>query len=93
MEVHDDSDHVVAISYKLQGTYLPPPHCGREVEITNVGGGNNNNDVGKKIRARVVDTCTVCDTADMEMSVGTFQALKGGELDPNGNFTIDWQFV
>jgi hypothetical protein len=93
MEVHDDTEHVVALSYKLQGNYLPPPHCGHEIEIVNVGGGDNNGDVGRRIRAKVVDTCTYCDTEDLELSVGAFQALKGGQLSPSSNFTVDWKFV
>jgi len=92
-EVHEDSDHVVAISYQLQGAAYPPPHCGRQIEITNVGGGKDNNDVGKKITATVVDTCTVCELAGLELSVGAFQELKGGDLDPLGNFTVDWRFI
>jgi len=92
-EVHKDTDHVVAISYRLQGAAYPPPHCGRQIEITNVGGGKDNNDVGKKITATVVDTCTVCEQAGLELSVGAFKELKSGELDPLGNFTVDWRFI
>lgn len=94
-QVHEDTDIVVAISYQLQGSAYPPPNCGRqvEIEITEIGEGGGDFEKGKRILATVVDTCMNCGLADMELSVGAYQALTGGNLDPNGSFFIDWRFV
>jgi hypothetical protein len=44
-----------------QKNQSPGPFCGRKIEITNTGGGQNNNGVGTVIEATVADTCPGCD--------------------------------
>ncbi|PIA89365.1 hypothetical protein CB0940_07412 [Cercospora beticola] len=87
-EYHKDSDYIVAISDKSPFTYNA--HCGQTVTIKNTGGGDNNYGVGKTISAKVVDTCPTCNKDHLDLSTGAFKALTGGQLDPPGQFNIQW---
>ncbi|KAL8899532.1 MAG: hypothetical protein Q9207_006158 [Kuettlingeria erythrocarpa] len=91
-QVHADSDNIIALSPSWQGSGYPPKYCGRKIEITNDGGGDNNNDQGKVVVATVADTCPGCDSNHLDLSHGAFQALTGGALDPPGQFEIEWHF-
>ncbi len=105
-----DTDYVIALSPYWQGSSYPPPYCGRKISITNTGGGQSNNGVGKVVIATVEDTCLGCNENHLgkeeeilagqsqnnhghmtiDLSHGAFQALTGGNLDPPGQFNIDW---
>ncbi|KAL8758365.1 MAG: hypothetical protein Q9199_001540 [Rusavskia elegans] len=61
-QVHAESDRIVALSPSWQGSGYPPTYCGRKIEITNNGGGQNNNGQGKVVVATVADTCPGCDS-------------------------------
>ncbi|KAI4221686.1 MAG: hypothetical protein L6R36_006711, partial [Xanthoria steineri] len=87
-QVHKESDRIIALSPSWQGSGYPPKYCGRKIEITNTGGGQNNNGQGKVIQATVADTCPGCDSNHLDLSHGAFQALTGGALDPPGVFNI-----
>lgn len=89
---HADSDKIIALSPSWQGSGYPPAYCGRKIQITNDGGGQNNNGKGKVIEATVADTCPGCASDDLDLSHGAFQALTGGNLDPPGQFNIEWHF-
>ncbi|MCJ1462894.1 hypothetical protein MMC07_001498 [Pseudocyphellaria aurata] len=91
--VHKDSDYIAALSTYWQGTSYPPAYCGRQIRITNTGGGQSNNGVGKQITVTVADTCPGCTENHLDLSHGAFQALTGGNLDPPGTFNIDWNFL
>ncbi|MCJ1271477.1 hypothetical protein MMC22_011378, partial [Lobaria immixta] len=91
--VHQESDYIAAISTSWQGTGYPPKYCDRKISITNQGGGQNNNGVGKTITVTVADTCPGCDSNHLDLSHGAFQALTGGNLDPPGQFNIKWNFL
>ncbi len=58
--------------------------------IKNVGGGVDNNGVGKTITATVADTCEGCDEPHIDLSTAAFQALTGGALDPPGTINVQW---
>lgn len=60
-----DYDMVVAIS--SQSPFAPNAHCGQTVTISNTGGGQQNNGVGKKIVAWIVDTCVDCVNSHLGM--------------------------
>ena len=61
LEISQDSDYIIAVSEYWQGTASPGPFCGRKIQITNTGGGQNNNGKGKVVTATVEDTCPGCD--------------------------------
>ncbi|KAL8847780.1 MAG: hypothetical protein Q9221_007179 [Calogaya cf. arnoldii] len=61
-QVHAESDRIIALSPSWQGTGYPPKYCGRKIEITNNGGGQNNNGQGRVVVATVADTCPGCDS-------------------------------
>lgn len=61
-QVHKESDRIIALSPSWQGSGYPPAYCGRKIQITNTGGGQNNNGQGKVIEATVADTCPGCDS-------------------------------
>ncbi|KAE9373228.1 hypothetical protein N431DRAFT_482319 [Stipitochalara longipes BDJ] len=69
--------------------------CGQTVHITNIGGGINNQGIGKSITATVADRCPPdeCRAEHLDLSVGAFQALTGGPLDPPGTIGIEWAVV
>ncbi|KAL8948447.1 MAG: hypothetical protein Q9222_005367 [Ikaeria aurantiellina] len=90
--VYSDSDKIIALSPSWQGSGYPPAYCGRKIQITNDGGGQNNNGKGKVVIATVADTCPGCGADDLDLSHGAFQALTGGALDPPGTFSIEWHF-
>lgn len=46
--------------------------------------------VGNEITATVADTCPGCDENHLDLSTGAFEALTGGQLDPPGQFSIEW---
>lgn len=48
--------------------------------------------VGNTITATVADTCPDCDDSHLDLSTGAFMALTGGQLDPPGEFNIQWNF-
>ena len=52
---------VIALSTYWQGNASPGPYCGRNIQITNTGGGSDNNGQGTVITATVKDTCPSCD--------------------------------
>ncbi|PMD49908.1 uncharacterized protein K444DRAFT_670704 [Hyaloscypha bicolor E] len=87
--VNPDSAYLIAAS----------PHagltCGHTVQITNVGGGINNLGVGNSITATVVDRCPPeeCHPNHLDLSVGAFQTLTNGQLDPPGSVEIEWQVL
>ncbi|KAL8815134.1 MAG: hypothetical protein Q9223_005702 [Gallowayella weberi] len=91
-QVHAESDRIIALPASWQGSGYPPAYCGRKIQITNNGGGQNNNGKGKVVVATVADTCPGCARDDLDLSHGTFQALTGGALDPPGRFNIIWHF-
>ncbi|KAL8668803.1 MAG: hypothetical protein Q9168_006584 [Polycauliona sp. 1 TL-2023] len=61
-QVHGESDKIIALSPSWQGSGYPPMYCGRKIQITNDGGGQNNNGQGKVVVATVADTCPGCDS-------------------------------
>lgn len=61
-QVHAESDRVIALSPSWQGSGYPPKYCGRKIQITNNGGGQNNNGKGKVVEATVADTCPGCNS-------------------------------
>ncbi|KAL8708812.1 MAG: hypothetical protein Q9220_006373 [cf. Caloplaca sp. 1 TL-2023] len=63
--VHADSDKIIALSPSWQGSGYPPAYCGRKIQITNDGGGQNNNGKGKVVVATVADTCPGCSADDL----------------------------
>jgi expansin (peptidoglycan-binding protein) len=69
---------------------LPIAHCGQTVTITNMGGGDNNYGKGNTITATVADTCPECEPDHLDLSTGAFKKLTGGQLDPPGQFNIQW---
>ncbi|KAI4117135.1 MAG: hypothetical protein LQ338_007603 [Usnochroma carphineum] len=89
-QVHAESDYIIALSPSWQGSGYPPAYCGRKIQITNDGGGQSNNGKGKVVTATVADTCPGCDSNHLDLSHGAFQALTGGNLDPPGQFNIEW---
>ncbi|KAL8802017.1 MAG: hypothetical protein Q9182_004094 [Xanthomendoza sp. 2 TL-2023] len=89
-QIHAESDRIIALPASWQGSGYPPAYCGRKIEITNKGGGQNNNGYGKVVVATVADTCPGCPRDDLDLSHGTFQALTGGALDPPGRINIEW---
>ncbi|KAF2834717.1 hypothetical protein M501DRAFT_989482 [Patellaria atrata CBS 101060] len=86
-EQHSDGDYLVAMSHVWNNQF-----CGRGIIIKNVGGGGSANPgVGRQISARVVDKCMGCDANYIDLSVGAFRALTGGNLDPPGTFQVEWR--
>ncbi|KAL9104867.1 MAG: hypothetical protein Q9163_000253 [Psora crenata] len=83
---------IIALSNYWQQNQSPGPYCGRNIQITNTGGGQDNNGVGNVIVATVADTCPGCDENHLDLSHGAFQALTGGNLDPPGQIDISWHF-
>ena len=59
--LYQDSSEIIALSTYWQGSASPGPYCGRKIQITNQGGGSNNNGVGNVVVATVRDTCPSCD--------------------------------
>ncbi|KAL8676109.1 MAG: hypothetical protein Q9186_007342 [Xanthomendoza sp. 1 TL-2023] len=64
-QVHAESDRIIALPSSWQGSGYPPAYCGRKIEITNKGGGQNNNGQGKVVVATVADTCPGCGRDDL----------------------------
>lgn len=64
-----DSSEIVALSSYWQGSAYPPAYCGRQIQITNQGGGSNNNGVGNVVVATVRDTCPSCDENHLGISI------------------------
>lgn len=89
---NSDSSKIIALSNYWQDNESPGPYCGRKIQITNQGGGSDNNGVGNVVVATVQDTCPSCDENHLDLSEGAFQALTGGNLDPPGEFNICWHF-
>ncbi|EMR70039.1 putative barwin-like endoglucanase protein [Eutypa lata UCREL1] len=85
---HADSDLIIALS----PSWDVASFCGRKIQITNAGGGQDNNGAGTVIQAVVQDTCPGCDQNHLDLSTGAFEALTGGNLDPPGQFNINWNF-
>lgn len=56
-----DSSEIIALSNYWQDNESPGPYCGRKIQITNQGGGSDNNGVGNVVVATVQDTCPSCD--------------------------------
>ena len=70
-----DSALIIALSNYWQDNESPGPFCGRKIQITNTGGGQDNNGVGNVVVATVEDTCPSCD----ETHLGKVDAWKRGE--------------
>lgn len=70
-QVHADSDKIIALSPTWQGSGYPA-YCGRKIQITNDGGGQNNNGQGKVVIATVADTCPGCDTDHLGEFLDTY---------------------
>ncbi|CAD6572050.1 MAG: hypothetical protein ASARMPRED_005017 [Alectoria sarmentosa] len=87
-----DSALIIALSNYWQDNESPGPYCGRKIQITNQGGGSDNNGQGNVVVATVQDTCPSCDENHLDLSEGAFKALTGGNLDPPGEFNICWHF-
>ncbi|KAI9694535.1 MAG: hypothetical protein M1822_000151 [Bathelium mastoideum] len=86
---HSDSDYIAALS-----TYWDvSSYCGRQIQITNTGGGQDNGGTGNVITVTVADTCESCDETHLDLSTGAFESLTDGNLDPPGEFNINWHFV
>ncbi|KAI4191036.1 MAG: hypothetical protein LQ346_004822 [Caloplaca aetnensis] len=83
-QVHADSDMIIALSPSWQGTGYPPKYCGRKIEITNDGGGDNNNGQGKVVVATVADTCPGCDSNHLGM-----HSYPSGQLSEMGEEIAD----
>lgn len=56
-----DSALIIALSNYWQDNESPGPYCGRKIQITNQGGGSDNNGQGNVVVATVQDTCPSCD--------------------------------
>jgi hypothetical protein len=86
-----DAEFLIAMSPDLGHN----AHCGKMVTIKNVGGGINNQGIGKTITAMVADTCPAneCSMTHLDLSIGAFQALTGGPLDPPGKINIQWYLL
>lgn len=56
-----DSSKIIALSNYWQDNESPGPYCGRKIQITNQGGGQDNNGEGNVVVATVADTCPSCD--------------------------------
>lgn len=59
---------IIALSNSWQQNASPGPYCNRKIQITNTGGGQSNNGVGKVIIATVKDTCPGCGENDLGRS-------------------------
>ena len=97
-QIHEDEEHVVAISYKLQGLSYPPPFCGHKVQITHEGAERHadGRPKDKVVKATVGDTCTTCDSAHLELSVAAYEALTGCKHDdpePAALGRISWKLL
>ncbi|KAK0507659.1 hypothetical protein JMJ35_009548 [Cladonia borealis] len=89
---YPDSALIIALSNYWQDDESPGPYCGRKIQITNTGGGQDNNGVGTVVVATVEDTCPSCTETHLDLSQGAFKALTGGNLDPPGQIDISWHF-
>ena len=56
-----DSAEIIALSNYWQDNESPGPFCGRKIQITNTGSGQDNNGLGTVVVATVEDTCPSCD--------------------------------
>ena len=63
-----DSALIIALSNYWQDNESPGPYCGRKIQITNTGGGQDNNGVGNVVVATVEDTCPSCDETHLGKS-------------------------
>ncbi len=85
---HSDDDFVAALGNSwMQGQYKGP-HCGRQIEVTNVGSNYSVGGVGNTIIVTVQDTCESCDESHVDFSVGAWNALTDGG-DPS-IFRVKW---
>jgi hypothetical protein len=71
--VHHNSDFVVALS----PFWDVASFCGRLIQITNTGGGQDNNNVGSVVTVEVQDTCEGCTENDLDLSDDAFEFLTG----------------
>ena len=60
---------IIALSNYWQDNESPGPYCGRKIQITNQGGGENNNGDGKVVVATVEDTCPSCGENDLGIRI------------------------
>nr|POE52114.1 allergen asp f 7 [Quercus suber] len=83
------SDHIVAISEVIFDEFTPNgnpnnnPLCGQKVSITGSS--------GSKYEATIVDRCTGCAAADLDLSQGFFDIVE-----PSGDgrvHNVDWTFL
>lgn len=52
---------IIAMGPYWQGDEYMGPQCGKQIKITNMGGGQENNGVGNVVVATVADRCAGCD--------------------------------
>ena len=64
-----DSAKIIALSNYWQDNESPGPYCGRKIQITNQGGGDDNNGVGNVVVATVEDTCPSCDEEHLGIAI------------------------
>lgn len=64
-----DSSKIIALSNYWQDNESPVPYCGRKIQITNQGGGSDNNGVGNVVVATVQDTCPSCDENHLGINI------------------------
>ena len=64
-----DSALIIALSNYWQDDESPGPYCGRKIQITNQGGGDDNNGEGTVVVATVQDTCPSCGENDLGISI------------------------
>ncbi|KAI9362374.1 RlpA-like double-psi beta-barrel-protein domain-containing protein-containing protein [Pilaira anomala] len=80
------SDLIVAVNGKdmknASGKSNKNPLCGKMVEVTNSS--------GKKIRAKIVDTCPGCSKGDLDLSPAAFSKLAPLS---KGILKIKWRYV
>lgn len=79
-----------SVAISEQAPFIYSAHCGQTVNIKNTGGRDNNYGTGKSITATVADTCPGCDPNDLDLSTSAFKALTSRQLDPSGEFNIQW---
>ncbi|ORZ22581.1 RlpA-like double-psi beta-barrel-protein domain-containing protein-containing protein, partial [Absidia repens] len=84
-ESDSDDEMVVAVNQPQMENGANPnqnPECDEHVEIEG--------EQGKKVTARIVDTCPGCDRQNLDMSPKVFQAVCGSLS--KGNCKIKWNF-
>ncbi|KAK5656417.1 hypothetical protein OQA88_4798 [Cercophora sp. LCS_1] len=88
---HSDDDLICALSSDWMGDLYQAPHCGRVIEVVNIGSDYGIGGTGRSIRVVVKDTCPTCEPNHVDLSVGAWNSLTDG-AEPS-EFHIKWRFV